>query len=318
MRIGNIGLNKGIILGFSLIMAVVMPFVAFGGGKTIYVDQTNSGSKDGSKNHPYTTIDSALEHASAGDEIVIAQGTYKENITIPKEVWIYGENGRKNDVTIKAKNDDKPTVQMKHDSKLSDITIEGGRHGVRVLEDSKAHLYNVRIKESNRDGIHIDSAKIGKKKRVTIDKVEIEESDRAGIYSEKRTLTIIHSDIHDNRGDGIDLALGTHAWLEKNTFNKNRGSGAKLVLDDASIWSKNNEFKNNKREGIEVSSFGEQGTIEFKRAKISGNDRYGVARLGRTSNGMTLFGNVSFGIGINASTITRNGLGDVSQVLSVR
>jgi hypothetical protein len=91
-----------------------------------------------------------------------------------------------------------------------------------------------------------------------------------------------------------------------------------LVLDDASIWSKSNEFNNNKREGIEISSLGGKGTIGFKKAKISGNDRYGVARLGKTAKGMTLFGNVSFGTGINQSVLKNNTLGDVSPVLFAR
>lgn len=207
---------------------------------------------------------------------------------------------------------------MKHGSKLSYVTVKDGRHGVRILSDSKAHLYNVLIKDSERDGIHVDAAEVTKKKRVLIDKVEIKDSERAGIFSEKRLITVINSDIHDNRGDGIDLAAGTHAWFEKNEFHANRGSGAKLILDGASIFSKSNEFRNNRREGIEISSMGGQGTIGLKKAKITQNDRYGVARLGKTVKGMDMFGNVDFGTGVNGSTITGNAFGNISPVLSVR
>lgn len=318
MRFANLRLNQGVFFGAVLAVLVVAPFIVFGGGKTLYVDKNHTGTEDGSRENPYNTIAEALKHADNGDEVVVAKGTYKENITLPKEVWLHGERTNRSDVTLESKNDDKPTVEMKHGSKLSYLTVDGGRHGVRILEDSKAHIYNIRIKNSERDGIHIDAADVTKKKRVLIDKVEIKESDRAGIYAEKRLITVINSDIHDNRGDGLDLALGTHAWLEKNTFNDNRGSGAKLVLDDASIWSKSNEFNNNKREGIEISSLGGKGTIGFKKAKISGNDRYGVARLGKTAKGMTLFGNVSFGTGINQSVLKNNTLGDVSPVLFAR
>ncbi len=305
-------------MGVGLGVLVLAPFAVFGGSRTFYVDKSNSGSEDGSKSHPYDTIEEALKRADDGDEVVVAKGTYKENVNVPKEVWLRGAKSNNDDVIIEAKNDEKPAVEMKHGSKLSYLTVKGGRHGVRILEDSKAHIYNVHIKDSERDGVHVDAAEVSKKKRVLIDKVEIEKSDRAGIYSEKRLITVINSDIHDNRGDGIDLAAGTHAWFEKNQFNSNRGSGAKLVLDGASIWSKSNEFKNNKREGLEISSFGGQGTIGFKKAKISGNDRYGVARLGKTAQGMKMFGNVDFGTGINGSTLSTNTLGDISPVLSVR
>lgn len=318
MKFSNFSANKGIYLGAALAMLVVLPFMAFGGGKVIHVDGDASGMEDGSKSHPYKTLTVALKNAKEGDELEVEKGTYKENITLPKEVWVYGAGGDRKDIVIEAKNDEKPTVEMKHGSKLSDVTIKGGRHGVRVLEDSKAHLYDVRITKSNRDGIHIDSADITKKKRVLIDKVEVDKSDRSGIFSEKRSLTIINSNIHDNNGDGIDLASGTHAWFEKNDFNDNRGSGAKLILDGSSIWSKSNDFKKNGREGIEVSSFGGQGTIEFKRASISGNDRYGVARLGKTDKGMKMFGNLSFGIGINGSSFSSNTMGNISPVISVK
>ena len=318
MKLANFGSNKGIFLGAALSVLVISPFVVFGGSKVIHVDSKASGMEDGSRSHPYDTITEALKHAKDGDEVEVWKGTYKENITLPKEVWLYGAGGDRDDIVIEAKRDEEPTVEMKHGSKLSDVTVRGGRHGVRILEDSKAHLYDVRITRSNRDGIHIDSASVSKKKRVLIDKVEVEKNDRAGIYSEKRSLVIINSDIHDNDGDGIDLALGTHAWFEKNTFNDNRGSGAKLVLDEASIWSKNNQFRRNSREGIEVSSFGGQGTIEFKRAKLVDNGRYGVARLGKTVKGMGMFGNLSFGIGINGSLIEKNTLGNVSPVISVK
>ncbi len=318
MKFSNFSSNKGIILGAVLAALVVSPFLVFGGGKVIHVDSKASGMEDGSKSHPYKTLTRALNSAKEEDELEVEKGTYKENITLPKEVWVYGAGGDRKDIVIEAKNDEKPTVEMKHGSKLSDVTIKGGRHGVRVLEDSKAHLYDVRITKSNRDGIHIDSADITKKKRVLIDKVEVDKSDRSGIFSEKRSLTIINSNIHDNNGDGIDLASGTHAWFEKNDFNDNHGSGAKLILDGSSIWSKSNDFKKNGREGIEVSSFGGQGTIEFKRASISGNDRYGVARLGKTDKGMKMFGNLSFGIGINGSSFSSNTMGNISPVISVK
>lgn len=318
MQFSNFSANKGILLGATLVVLVVAPFVVFGGSHVIHVDKKASGMEDGSKSHPYNTIAEGLKHADDGDELRVEKGTYEENITLPKGVWLYGAGGDRDDIVIKADNDDEPTVKMKHGSELSDVTVKGGRHGVRVLEDSKAHIYNVHITKSNRDGIHIDSAEVAKKRRVLLDKVEVDKSDRAGIYSEKRSLVIIQSNIHDNAGDGIDLAAGTHAWLEKSDFNDNRGSGAKLVLDGSEVWSKNNDFKKNSREGIEVSSFGGQGTIEFKKAEISGNGRYGVARLGKTTQGIRMFGNLSFGIGINGSAFTGNTLGNISPVISVK
>jgi hypothetical protein len=63
------------------------------------------------------------------------------------------------------------------------LTIEGGRHGVRILENTKAFA-KVSIKKSNR-WYHIDSASRDKKYQALINDVEIEGSDR-GIFAEKR------------------------------------------------------------------------------------------------------------------------------------
>jgi len=50
----------------------------------------------------YPTIQSAVDNATAGDEIIVRNGTYKENIIVDKQLTIRSENGYKN-CTIKAK-----------------------------------------------------------------------------------------------------------------------------------------------------------------------------------------------------------------------
>ncbi len=315
MQKGIFWLYKEVFIGLAFMVSIAVPFVVFGGNTVIYVDKDASGDKDGSSEHPYKTISEALKQSKKGTEVRVKNGTYEENITIPKDVKVVSDSEKRDKVTIKSDNDDKPAVSMKHDSELSHITVKGGRHGVRVLEDAKAHLYDVVVKDSLRDGIHIDAAPRDKKYRVLIDKSVIKNSDRAGIFAEKRFIVLINSDIEDNRGDGIDFAAGTKAWLESNRMNGNQGSGAKFILDEASIFGKKNGFRNNRREGLEVNAYGAKGTIELKRSAFVGNDRYGVARVARTSSGMNLFGNLSFGIGVNESRFEGNRSGGISSVI---
>lgn len=315
MQVRKFWLSREVFIGLAFGLLLAAPVFVFGGSKTVYVDKDASGSEDGTVAHPYSTISKALKNADKGTEVRVKNGTYKENITIPKGVDVLGDSGKRDKVTIESDNDALPTVTMKHDTALSHITIKGGRHGVRILEDAKAHIFDTEIKKSDRDGIHIDSAPRDKKHRVLIDKAKISDNDRAGIFSEKRFIVLINSDIVSNGSDGIDLALGTKAWFENNRFNDNRGSGAKLILDGASIYGKKNGFRDNKREGVEVSAFGAAGTIEFKRTAFVDNDRYGVARLARTSAGERMFGNLSFGIGINESRFDANVLGGLSPII---
>ncbi|MFZ2187871.1 MAG: right-handed parallel beta-helix repeat-containing protein [Candidatus Moraniibacteriota bacterium] len=308
-------LSKEVFIGLAFGLIVALPVVVFGGSKTVFVDQDASGTADGTAAHPYHSISQALDHVKGGTEVRVKNGTYKENITIPKNVKVMGDSEKRDKVIIKADNDDKPTVAMKDEAELSYVTVKGGRHGVRILSDAKAHLFNVVVKDSQRDGIHIDSAATNKRYRVLLDTVEITRNDRAGIFAEKRFIVLIDSFITLNKGDGMDLAMGTEAWLENNSFSGNRGSGAKLVLDGSEIWSKKNTIRNNGREGVEINSYGAAGNIGFKKATIIKNGRYGIARVARTVSGSNAFGGLIYGTGVNNNRIDQNASGSISGVV---
>ncbi|HLC95402.1 MAG TPA: right-handed parallel beta-helix repeat-containing protein [Patescibacteria group bacterium] len=314
----NFWLSKEVFLTLCLGLFLAVPVFVFGGSETIFVDKDADGTESGTEAHPYRTISKALRHADKGTKVQIKGGTYKENITIPKGVDILGKSNNRDKVVIESDNDNQPTVTMKHDTALSHITIKGGRHGVRIVEDARAHIFNVVIKKSERDGIHIDAAPRDKKYRVFIDKTRITNNDRAGIFSEKRFIVIVNSDIVSNGSDGVDLAAGTKAWFEDNRFNDNDGSGAKMVLDGADIWTKKNSFRNNKREGVEINAFGASGNIGFKKATFINNGRYGIAKVARTYAGTKTFGGLVLGTGVNNDRFEHNAFGNISSIIRVQ
>lgn len=299
----------------AFIVLIAAPVLVFGGSKAVFVDKDADGSENGTSAHPYHSISKALKNADSGTEVFISKGTYKENITIPKGVKLVGKKKDREDVVIQAENNNRPTILMKHKSELDHLTVKGGRHGIRIAEDSKAVIYDVAVKGSNRDGIHIDSASRDKKYQVSISKTVVRNSDRAGIFSEKRNIVIMDSDIMFNGSDGIDLAAGTKAWLEGNRFNDNKGSGAKLVIDGSDIWSKKSGFRNNKREGVEVSSYGVAGTVGFKKTAFVNNSRYGIAKLARTASGFKGFSQLILGADVNVNHFDKNLSGNISPVL---
>lgn len=308
-------LSKEVLLTFAFVALIAAPLAVFGGQKTIYVDKDASGDQTGSASHPYKTISKALKNADEGDVIRVKKGEYKENITIPKEVKVTSDKRDRSKVTIKADNGDQPTVVMKHGSELESITVKGGRHGIRIAEDAKAHIYDVTVRNSGRDGIHIDAAKTDKKHRVLLDKVTVWGSARAGVYSEKRDIVIVNSEIVGNGSDGLDFAAGMEAWLEKSKFSDNRGSGIKLVMDGSSVWAKNASIRRNGREGVEVNAYGAAGDIGFKKSSFVGNGRYGAAKVARAAAALKSFGNLSFGTGVNENYFDSNGAGNVSGVV---
>ena len=315
MKYSEFWFSREVFAGLALVALLAVPVFVFGGSDEVFVDKNASGSEEGTAAHPYHTISEALKKAKEGTKVRVKNGTYKENITIPKGVDVVSDSGKREKVTIESDNDDKPTVTMKNNTGLKKVTVKGGRHGVRVLENAKVHIFDAVIKNSDRDGIHIDSGSRNNKHRVLIDETKISDNDRTGIFSEKRYIILLNSEIISNGSDGIDFAAGTKAWLEDNRFNDNKGSGVKLVLDDASIFGKKNGFRDNKREGLEVNAFGAAGTIELKRSAFVGNNRYAIARVGRTLAGTRMFVNLSFGIGINSSRFDNNTLGSISPVI---
>jgi hypothetical protein len=304
---------QGITGGLLLLAVFVLPVFAFADSDDIFVDKDADGKQDGSKRHPYKTISRALKHADSGDEVHIASGKYKENIEIPERVKVFGSD--KDDVIIEAEDDDEPVVTMEHKSSIEDVTIRGGKDGVRVKGDGRALISKCIIKDNDRDGVHALKAKVEDKYALIVIDSEIKDNGKAGVFSEKRRVVLIDNKISDNRSNGADLAADSKAWIDKNSFRDNRGSGLKVVLDGSSVFvDSGNSFVKNKRDGIEVNSFGRAGTVNVKKSRFLSNAGFGVAKIQRGSaasgawNGLVLTGNAFDG----------SNKGDVSRVIVAR
>lgn len=282
--------NKSKLAIFAVFMAilVILPTFAFSSKKNdLYVNTKASGEQDGSKNHPYKTIDQALSKASKNTQIHVSKGEYKENLTIKKGVKLLGEN--KDNTIIKAKKDKWATVFFKDnaegDMEINGFTIKSGKQGVLVGKNVKASIINCIVKSNRGEGIYIEGNNTKKSNQVVISKTKVKDNGHSGIYSVgARRIVITNSEIIENKNDGIDLVRGTSAWIEGNSINSNKGSGLKLVVDGSDIWTKSNSIRKNKREGAEVSFYGGNGKINFSKSKIVENGRYGIARLQRTAS----------------------------------
>jgi len=293
-----------------LAVSVILPLVVFGNSRTIHVDDNASGAQDGSYSHPYSSISEALRHAGDGDEVYIHDGKYSENITVPKGVAVKGNYKDRGRVVIEG-GKSHPTVTMKHGSSLSFVTVQEGKDGISVAEDARVKLYDVLVKGAKRDGIRADSAPREKNHRLYVEKVEVKGSGKAGIFSEKRYVVLVNDFIHDNGTDGIDFLAGTQAWLEDVRSNDNDGSGWKAVIDGSEIWSRDNQFRRNGREGIQVESDGAAGKFGVKTSKTVENGRWGIALIARKPSATDMWkgvfpeGNSSWG----------NAFGNVSSVI---
>ena len=117
---------------------------------TLHVDDSNSGSANGSAKHPYSSIGAAISKAKSGDTILVAAGTYNENITISNKTltlnggalgasssaYAGGKGGNFSSINpyanitrITGTGANKPTVSLLScgKSKVDGFTISGGR-----------------------------------------------------------------------------------------------------------------------------------------------------------------------------------------------
>lgn len=61
-----------------------------GAPSTVYVDQDNTGTEDGSIDNPYRTIAAGISSVAAGGTVIVAPGTYTENVSIDKSLNLQG------------------------------------------------------------------------------------------------------------------------------------------------------------------------------------------------------------------------------------
>ena len=281
----------------------------------LYVNAKASGMEDGSREHPYAKIGSAIDKADSNAEIHVSKGEYDENITLKKGIKLFGDDA--SNTTIKAKKDKWATVYMKDNSEIDDFSIKGGNNGIYIENHAKVNIISCSVRYNDGDGISVKGDGTTKSNQVYIGDTEVRDNGRAGIYvSGPRRVTVMNSDIFDNQTDGIDLANGVSAYLEGNSLKNNGGSGLVLTLDGADIWTKKNSIRGNSRAGVEVSDFGGTGRIDIAKSSIVGNGRYGVTRLQKsgTISSATWSNDLTFGSGNYFAT---NGWGNISNILRV-
>lgn len=302
---------KRVFIAF-LFLAVIVPFLTFAGsGKKIYVDVKASGTQDGSSDHPYKTINQALKKANKNTKIYVSKGTYHENLIVPKSVEIFGND--RDDTIIDAKNDDDSAVYLNGGAKLYKLTIKNGKNGIKVADGGRVKIIKCKIEKNNRDGVIVFAGKLNDNNLVTISETDIENNGRNGIYSEKRNLVIYKSNIDSNGSDGVSFEAGAKAWIEGTNFQKNSGSGLKLRLDQAQVFTKNNTYANNKREGVEVNAYGVAGRVDINKSKFIDNANYGIARVQRK----TFSENIWKGLTIGNTTYSKTEKGEISGIFKL-
>lgn len=128
----------------------------------------------------YETIQSAIDNASEGEEIIVKPGIYEENLRINKSIILKSENGALSKI-LKAKDRNLPVIRGEgsFDDEISvkiiGFTIKGGNEGVRFVYVKNGEISDNLIRE-NRVGVHLDSviSCSVQKNRITMNDVGVE------------------------------------------------------------------------------------------------------------------------------------------------
>jgi len=213
------------------------------------------------------TIQQAINAAENGDTILVADGTYRENLLIDKSITIEGESDR--GTRVVASNRTQSTVVIEADGvELREIQIRNGSIGVFAENVDNTVIVDSRI-TANRDGIVMENSR-----DLIIENVRVSQSDigisvidgrdaliedcrsfrnRVGFYcDDTRRLEIVGCLAFDNRDAGIELLLCDKPLVMFSQGFRNGFAGISAEeCDNCQIIS--NSFNNNDGCGIAMA-----------------------------------------------------------------
>ena len=196
----------------------------------IYVDTANAtGIEDGTKTHPFNTITEGIIAVDHGKSVMVAAGTYNEQLIISKEGIILQGASRDNTFIIGSGLTGNLITVTADDVTISGFTIDGGsKTDVGIYSDSSP---SIKISENIIQN-HQDSGILYH--RTSGDYP-------SGIY-------VYDNEICHNSTNGIKVTGAGSGIIERNTI-RNSNYGIK-ASDDTSIEVKMNNIYNNSDSGI--------------------------------------------------------------------
>ncbi len=189
----------------------------------------------------YTSIQKALNESEEGDTVYVLNKVYRENIVMPDNVVLIGQDA---DKTIIRGNSKGPVIKAANFSVVQNFTIKQGGIGI-LSENTNMLIQNNIIRENRKTGIQC---------LISLPNIQnniIANNEWSGIYCElvsygTRT-SIDHNIIVDNGYSGIMLSRKSGVLVQNNVLFRNRQYGIFVSKDSRRSRIIYNDFFQNRR-----------------------------------------------------------------------
>lgn len=278
----------------------------------IYVDDDNvTGPWDGTQEHPYQNITSALTYASSEDTIFIYKGTYYEQILITKPITLQGEN--KHGTIIDGNLTGDVIKITASNIKITECTIQNSSStssGINIASISNINISHTILKNNN-IGIYLYAST-----NCTITNNEILNNNIGMRISGSQTNTLTNNNISTNTNMGIYISDSNNITTQNNTITNNQDFGISLIASTQNTIT-NNNISTNAKYGIYL--FQSHNNI-LTNNNISSNNDFGIWFSQSTYNTImenNILNNERFGVYLTNSTnntITKNNIQKNNQI----
>lgn len=237
------------------------------------------------------TIQAAITAATAGDEIVVAAGTYNEELTLDKDVTIQGANAGTAAGATPGIRGAETIINGGFIVSAAGATLDG------------LHIINGRTSGSFKVGVAVSASNVTVTNSIIEDVIAPAQSDGLSTQPGNNNLTLTDSTIRDN-WRGIYLNPGSGHTISGNLIDANNGVGVGIGSDGQSnLTVTDNVISNHSLEGWGISAVG-AGVVASGNS-FTGNTvslaHYGGQELDASSNywgsatgpGATVSGNVN-------------------------
>jgi parallel beta-helix repeat protein len=203
-------------------------------GNTVFVDSSNTGSEDGTLEHPYNTIQRGVNAASVGEPVQVASGTYYENVVINKSLTLKGA-GR--DTTIIDGSElSKTVVEITADNvSINGFTIRNGGDGIDLYMCNGITVSGNTITSNKFEGIAIEDSNDN---LISNNTVTNNTFWGISLFSSDNNTISDNTVTSHNQWFGISLENSQNITINRNILSNNSG-GVELVTSSGCVISGN-------------------------------------------------------------------------------